>query len=109
MADGAGREPSWIRENGGVVAIVATIIAVGALIYQGDRRTAAHIASLQTEIGNRITDLRTDLRSDITRLKDRVEDHDHEVKVILYSMGGIDPTRETLPSKGSESGIDPVH
>ena len=52
---------SWISENGGVVAIIAAIFVVGGVIYQGDRKgereAVAHIASLQTEIGNRIDSL----------------------------------------------------
>ena len=72
MADGAGREPSWIRENGGVIAIVVAIIAVGALIHQGNQQIAARIASLETQFGARMMSLETRVGALEAQVKDLV-------------------------------------
>ena len=51
VAKGGAGARSWISENGGVVAIVMAIIAVGALIHRGDQQIAASLASLETQFG----------------------------------------------------------
>ena len=72
MAGGAGGLRSWIRENGGVVAIVVAIFAVGGVIYQGDQRIAARIASLETQFGARMMSLETRVGAVEAQVRDLV-------------------------------------
>ena len=88
----------------GFVAIIAAIFVVGGVIYQGDRKgereAVAHIASLQTEIGNRIDSL-----------EDRVINLEGDMGLLLRSVGRVEGKLDValgirdkiLPGKGSDS------